>query len=86
MGFFEHDRYNKKKHNEDDFYYSNDGYIIFTEKYHLNRGYCCKSNCKHCPYGYDIKTGKIKLMAEFKTLILEGIPKQLPELKKDLFT
>ena len=60
MSFFEHDRYNKKKHNEDDFYYSNDGYIIFTEKYHLNRGYCCKSNCKHCPYGYDIKTGKIK--------------------------
>ena len=34
--------------------------ILFYEKYHLNRGYCCKSNCKHCPYGYDIKTGKIK--------------------------
>ena len=32
MGFFEHDRYNKKRHNEDDFYYSNDGYIIFLPK------------------------------------------------------
>jgi hypothetical protein len=43
--------------NEEHFYYSNDGYIIFTEKYHLKRGYCCKNNCKHCPFGYDIKTG-----------------------------
>ena len=50
----------KKSLEDDDFYYSKDGYIIFTEKYHLNRGYCCKSNCKHCPYGYDIKTGLIK--------------------------
>lgn len=50
----------KKSLEDDDFYYSNEGYIIFTEKYHLNRGYCCKSNCKHCPYGYDIKTGLIK--------------------------
>jgi hypothetical protein len=40
----------------EDFYYSNEGFIVFTEKYHLKRGYCCKSNCRHCPYGYDIKT------------------------------
>ena len=37
----------------DNFYYSNDGLIIFTEKYHLKRGYCCESKCKHCPYGFD---------------------------------
>ena len=35
---------------KDEYYYSKEGYIIFTEKYHLKRGYCCKSNCKHCPY------------------------------------
>ena len=35
---------------KEDFYYSKQGYIIFTEKYHLKRGYCCDSNCKHCPY------------------------------------
>ena len=29
---------------------------VFTEKYHIKRGYCCKSGCKHCPYGYDKKT------------------------------
>ena len=38
---------------EDNFYYSNEGLIIFTEKYHLDRGYCCESKCKHCPYGFN---------------------------------
>lgn len=37
----------------EDFYFSYEGYKVFTEKYHLKRGYCCKSGCKHCPYGYD---------------------------------
>jgi len=49
----------KKQLDSEDFYYSEDGYIVFTEKYHLKRGYCCKSGCKHCPYGYNKKTGKI---------------------------
>ncbi len=44
----------------EDFYYSDEGYIVFTEKYHLKRGYCCKSGCKHCPYGYNKKTGQIE--------------------------
>lgn len=50
----------KPKLEPEDFYYSEEGYIVFTEKYHLKRGYCCKSGCKHCPYGYDKKTGAIK--------------------------
>ncbi|MBK7128632.1 MAG: hypothetical protein IPM74_01450 [Crocinitomicaceae bacterium] len=44
----------------DDYYRSPEGFIIYTEKYHLKRGYCCKSGCKHCPYGYDKKTGLLK--------------------------
>ena len=40
----------------DDFYFNEEGYRVFTEKYHLKRGHCCKSGCKHCPYGYDKKT------------------------------
>ena len=40
----------------EDYYHSEDGFIVYTEKYHLKRGYCCQSNCKHCPYGYDPKT------------------------------
>ncbi|MCB9202252.1 MAG: hypothetical protein H6604_04290 [Flavobacteriales bacterium] len=37
----------------EDFYFSEQGFKVFTEKYHLKRGYCCKSGCKHCPYGYN---------------------------------
>jgi hypothetical protein len=32
-----------------DFYIEN-GLFVFTEKYHLKRGFCCKSGCRHCPY------------------------------------
>ena len=39
-------------------YYIENGLIVFTEAYHLKRGYCCKSGCRHCPY--DRKTGKIR--------------------------
>jgi hypothetical protein len=42
----------------EDYYLSPEGYIVFTEKYHLKSGFCCKSGCKHCPYGYNVKTGK----------------------------
>ena len=45
---------------KEDYYTSEEGYIIFTEKYHLKRGSCFKNNCKHCPYGFDVKTGEIK--------------------------
>lgn len=26
------------------------GLLVFTAKYHLKRGYCCDSGCRHCPY------------------------------------
>ena len=40
----------KNSTDQDHFYFSKEGYIIFTEKYHLKRGYCCKNECKHCPF------------------------------------
>jgi hypothetical protein len=36
----------------EDYYYNADGLIVLTEKYHLQRGYCCGNGCKHCPYNY----------------------------------
>ena len=42
----------------EDFYYAPEGFLVFTERYHLKRGYCCQSGCKHCPYGFDQRTGK----------------------------
>ena len=54
-----HENYSdNNKLKPEDFYYSDEGYIVFTETYHLKRGFCCKSNCKHCPYGYDLKTDR----------------------------
>jgi len=44
---------NKPKLNPEDYYLSPEGYIIFTEAYHLKRGKCCQSGCKHCPYGFN---------------------------------
>lgn len=34
----------------EDFYYEG-GFVVFTASYHLNRGECCGSGCRHCPYG-----------------------------------
>jgi hypothetical protein len=33
-------------------YYIENGFYVFTEYYHLLRGSCCKSGCRHCPYGF----------------------------------
>ncbi|MGV3641947.1 MAG: DUF5522 domain-containing protein [Adhaeribacter sp.] len=35
-----------------DFYYNEQGLLVFTAQYHLKRGYCCKNKCRHCPYGF----------------------------------
>ena len=37
---------------EDDYYFNEEGLMVFTEMYLLKRGYCCESGCKHCPYGF----------------------------------
>jgi hypothetical protein len=37
----------------EDFYYSDQGWMVFMEKYHLERGYCCGNGCRHCPYDFD---------------------------------
>jgi hypothetical protein len=33
-------------------YYKENGYWVFTELYHLLRGKCCGSGCRHCVYGF----------------------------------
>ncbi|WP_461126916.1 DUF5522 domain-containing protein [Spirosoma aerophilum] len=40
---------------DDDYYYTPEGFVVFTAAYHLKRGYCCKSGCRHCPYGFKKK-------------------------------
>lgn len=31
-------------------YYFDDGLIVMTEHYLLERGFCCGNGCRHCPY------------------------------------
>lgn len=33
-------------------YYLENGFWVFTEYYHMHRGHCCKSGCRHCAYGF----------------------------------
>lgn len=35
-----------------DYYYNEEGYLVLTAKFHLDRGHCCGNGCKHCPYSY----------------------------------
>jgi hypothetical protein len=35
-----------------DYYINEDGNFVFTEAFHLKRGYCCKNKCLHCPWNY----------------------------------
>ncbi len=33
----------------EDFYWEGP-YMVFTAQYHLRKGQCCGSGCRHCPY------------------------------------
>ncbi len=35
------------------YYYDESGLMVFSEKYHLQRGYCCGNGCRNCPYNYE---------------------------------
>lgn len=37
----------------EDFYYNEQGLIVFTAGYHVSRGYCCGNGCTHCPFKYN---------------------------------
>jgi hypothetical protein len=39
----------------EDFYFEGP-YLVFTAAYHLKRGTCCHSGCRHCPYGNSPET------------------------------
>ncbi len=53
-----------------DFYYNEQGYIVLTARYHLERGHCCGNGCRHCPYDY-INVPEPKRI-ELLTLVSDG--------------
>ena len=36
----------------EDFYFNEEGHMVFTAKYLLENGECCGNGCRHCPYNY----------------------------------
>jgi hypothetical protein len=40
---------------EDVHYYKEGDFRVFTEFYLISRGNCCRSGCRHCPYGFQKK-------------------------------
>jgi hypothetical protein len=36
----------------EDFYWEG-GAVVFTARFLLRRGYCCRNGCRHCPYGFE---------------------------------
>jgi hypothetical protein len=35
------------------FYFDESGLMVLTQKYHLERGFCCGNGCRHCPFDYE---------------------------------
>jgi hypothetical protein len=38
-------------------YYFEDGLMVLTSRFLLERGYCCESGCRNCPYGFSKPLG-----------------------------
>jgi len=47
-------------------YYFEGSKIVFTYEYHIKRGYCCGSVCRHCPYEPKHIKENVKLEKQFK--------------------
>ena len=51
----------KKEVVENIHYYLENGRVVFTERFHLERGHCCGSKCRHCPYDPEHIRGTTKI-------------------------
>lgn len=54
----------------EDFYFNEDGLMVFTKAYHLKRGHCCKNKCKHCPWNFGKKKRKKELTESSKISLI----------------
>ena len=41
-----------------DYYLDANGLLIYTACYLLKRGYCCRTGCRHCPWGFKVDQEK----------------------------
>jgi 2-iminoacetate synthase ThiH len=45
-------------------FYREGAVIVFTARFHLKRGYCCESGCRHCPYRAEERTDAVEFEEE----------------------
>lgn len=55
----------------EDFYREGD-FIVFTRPYHLKRGYCCGSGCRHCPYDPRWTSGSTAIARDEQAPVSQG--------------
>lgn len=51
----------KKEVVENIHYYLENGRVVFTQRFHLERGSCCGNKCRHCPYDPEYTKGTTKI-------------------------
>jgi hypothetical protein len=49
-------------------FYLEGGLMVFTRSYHLKRGHCCGSGCRHCPYDPRWSKGAVTVAREEQSL------------------
>jgi len=42
-------------------YYLENGRVVFTALFHLERGTCCGNKCRHCPFNPEWTKGTTKI-------------------------
>jgi 2-iminoacetate synthase ThiH len=58
--------------------------VVFTALSHIQRGSCCASGCRHCPYDPKHKKGRVVLSKEslkFEIMRLEELQKQVEQIQ-----
>jgi biotin synthase-like enzyme len=45
-------------------YYLENGRVVFTTLFHLQRGSCCGNKCRHCAYSPQYEKGNTKTKEE----------------------
>jgi len=46
---------------ENKHYYLENGRVVFTALFYLNKGSCCGNKCRHCPYDPEWTKGTTKI-------------------------
>ena len=56
-----------------DYYEIEGGLIVFTEGFHIRRGFCCGSRCRHCPYAPIAQKGNTELQEALETIYKQNL-------------